>query len=125
MDKNLVLSIMIEELNLASRRYPAELARTVLLVSAKMTVCAGIARYNGGTKAKSITISSVIHTADATEDLRDTIRHELAHIVGMQRGDRGHGPVWKAIAISLGSSGRIFHTMEVARAPLPKLEDRK
>jgi predicted SprT family Zn-dependent metalloprotease len=66
----------------------------------------------------------VIHTEEDLPDLRDTIRHELAHIVAMQRNRyaEAHSPIWLKIAHSLGCSGNIRHEMQVYRRPKKRFE---
>jgi predicted SprT family Zn-dependent metalloprotease len=41
----------------------------------------------------------------------NTIRHELAHIIAYKKyNDRGHGPTWRAVAMSVGCNPRATAT---------------
>ena len=51
-----------------------------------------------------IKLSRVFIGTHAMEDLQDTIRHELAHLIAGLRAQ--HGPRWKAVAAELGATPR-------------------
>lgn len=60
---------------------------------------AGLCSYN----TRTLEFSTVISLAGSQEDFKDTVLHEIAHaLVG---SGEGHGPIWKAKAISIGCSG--------------------
>jgi predicted SprT family Zn-dependent metalloprotease len=56
---------------------------------------------------------------DWADTFNDTIPHEVAHIVTRYiygRNVKTHGPEWKKIAISLGSTGKRTHSMPLKKA---------
>ncbi len=49
------------------------------------------------------------------EMLKDTIPHEVAHLIGIylsvltsRKGDTAHGPLWKSMCLALGGIGEIY-----------------
>jgi predicted SprT family Zn-dependent metalloprotease len=66
---------------------------------------------------KRISLSRHLVEMNAESEVRDTILHEIAHALA-PRG-AGHGPVWQALALSIGCNGRRCYGHEVAR-PAPK-----
>jgi len=68
-----------------------------LEVSARMTSYAGWCYH----RSKTIRIAEwlVLRASDA--EIRDTVRHEVAHALAGAKAQ--HGPAWKALAIELGA----------------------
>lgn len=46
---------------------------------------------------------------NSCSEIRDTLLHEIAHIIAGPRA--GHGPGWQNVARILGCSGRVYHKM--------------
>tara|TARA_R110000850_G_scaffold272752_3_gene408256 strand:+ start:5550 stop:6065 length:516 start_codon:yes stop_codon:yes gene_type:complete len=114
-----ILSIAREELTLALAATTGEnherLLRARFQISNRMTSSGGTATV-GGPNTGLVKLSGPIFRdeANSEDDLRNTIRHELAHIA-VGRG-HGHGPVWKRMAKHLGCTGDRCHTMVTAQA---------
>jgi len=93
------------------------LQRAYFELSRRLKVAAGKATVGGprlGRVQLSVSIFCDPRNADRAEkELRDTVRHELAHVAAPQGS--GHGPVWKRLAIMLGDSGERCHDMAVTR----------
>jgi predicted SprT family Zn-dependent metalloprotease len=68
---------------------------------------------------QQISLSTYLVEANGEVEIRDTILHEIAHALA-PRG-AGHGPVWQALALSIGCTGRRCYGQEVAR-PVPKFK---
>jgi predicted SprT family Zn-dependent metalloprotease len=68
-------------------------------------------------RRKLISLSRYLVELNSEEEVRDTILHEIAHAL-LPRG-AGHGPAWKALALSIGCNGQRCYGREVAR-PAPK-----
>jgi SprT protein len=66
---------------------------------------------------RQISLSRHLVQLNSEQEVRDTILHEIAHALA-PRG-AGHGPVWKALARSIGCSGQRCYGQEVLR-PTPK-----
>ena len=66
---------------------------------------------------KRISLSQHLVEANGVEAVRETILHEIAHALA-PRG-AGHGPVWRALAQSIGCNGSRCYGNEVAR-PKPR-----
>ena len=66
---------------------------------------------------KRISLSRHLVEANGIAAVRETILHEIAHALA-PRG-AGHGPVWRALAQSIGCNGSRCYGSEVAR-PKPK-----
>jgi SprT protein len=64
-----------------------------------------------------ISLSRYLVEANGIEAVRETILHEIAHALA-PRG-AGHGPVWRALAQSIGCNGARCYGDEVRR-PKPK-----
>jgi len=121
MKNTTMLSIAAEELTTArtvlanNDEATSRLSLVRFELSNRMTRAAGMAHV-GGPKMGLVKLSVAIFTdprnADTAEkELRDTIRHELAHIaVGP---GHGHDRTWKLTAMLLGDSGDRCHTMAV------------
>jgi predicted SprT family Zn-dependent metalloprotease len=68
-------------------------------------------------RKREISLSKYLVELNDVAEVRETILHEIAHALA-PRG-AGHGPEWKALAISIGCNGRRCFGREVAR-PAPK-----
>jgi predicted SprT family Zn-dependent metalloprotease len=66
---------------------------------------------------KEISLSRYLVELNSEDEVRDTILHEIAHALA-PRG-AGHGPVWQAVAISIGCNGSRCYGDDVVR-PTPK-----
>jgi predicted SprT family Zn-dependent metalloprotease len=62
---------------------------------------------------KQISLSRYLVEINAEAEVRETILHEIAHALA-PRG-AGHGPVWRALAQSIGCNGRRCYGHEVIR----------
>jgi predicted SprT family Zn-dependent metalloprotease len=54
-------------------------------------------------RTKTITLSRHFVRLNDEDEVRETILHEVAHVIAGQEGDRGHGDVWKYYARHLGA----------------------
>jgi predicted SprT family Zn-dependent metalloprotease len=89
------------------------LARARFKISERMTSSGGTATV-GGKNTGLVKLSGPIarNEGNTEADLRNTIRHELAHIaVG---AGQGHGPVWKRQSLAYGCTGSRTHSMACA-----------
>jgi predicted SprT family Zn-dependent metalloprotease len=68
-------------------------------------------------RKKQISLSEYLVELNEVDQVQETILHEIAH-ARAPRG-AGHGPKWKALALSIGCNGRRCFGHEVAR-PAPK-----
>ena len=68
---------------------------------------------------KRISLSRYLVEANGVEAVRETILHEIAHALA-PRG-AAHGPVWRAVAQSIGCNGSRCYGNEVAR-PKPRFQ---
>lgn len=116
MEPSIALEVAREELKRIAYVFP-EIEGTEIRVSNRMTVCAGKASMNRRTGQKWITLSLVVHQEGAITELRDTIRHEIAHIIAFGYGDFSHGEVWRRVVKKIGGSGQRTHKMQVAKRP--------
>jgi predicted SprT family Zn-dependent metalloprotease len=66
---------------------------------------------------KRISLSRHLVEANGIEAVRETILHEIAHALA-PRG-AAHGPVWRAVALTIGCTATRCYGKEVAR-PKPK-----
>lgn len=66
---------------------------------------------------QEISLSSHLVELNGEAEVRDTLLHEIAHALA-PRG-AGHGPDWRAVAISIGCNGQRCYGKEIAR-PKPK-----
>ncbi len=70
-------------------------------------------------RKKQISLSAFLVESNAEPEVRDTILHEIAHALA-PRG-AGHGPAWKALALSIGCNGQRCFGQEIVR-PAPKYQ---
>jgi predicted SprT family Zn-dependent metalloprotease len=68
-------------------------------------------------RRRQISLSRHLVELNAEDEVRDTILHEIAHALA-PRG-AGHGPAWRALALSIGCNAQRCYGREVAR-PAPK-----
>lgn len=80
--------------------YPI-LGHMPIRVSTRMTRSGGSARFKGGKPFEIV--MSLPYYAESSNDLRNTVTHEAAHIVAGLAA--GHGPAWKMIHRSMGGDG--------------------
>lgn len=73
--------------------------------------------YGQANRDGHILISRVFLGTDALDDLEDTVRHELAHLIAGI--DERHGPSWRRVAKRLGATPRAR-----GRAVSPQLASR-
>ena len=110
----------LEEFRAAAEPAYPRLKRVQLqiVICQKNTVTAGWARVRG---AKSlfptgeITVNQPIHDRGSEEDLRDTVGHELAHIIDVVNGNKmSHGKSWKRVMTTLGLPPQRTHDMDTS-----------
>ncbi len=68
-------------------------------------------------RRRIISLSRYLVELNGEHEVRDTILHEIAHILA-PRG-AGHGPRWRVVALAIGCNGQRCYGREVAR-PTPK-----
>lgn len=68
-------------------------------------------------RRKQISLSRQLVELNSEGEVRDTILHEIAHVLA-PRG-AGHGPAWKSLALSIGCNAQRCYGREVAR-PAPR-----
>jgi len=62
---------------------------------------------------KHISISKYLAHLNSEEEVRDTVLHEIAHALAIERGqDDNHGPRWKSIAREIGCRAERCHSAE-------------
>ena len=94
-------------------QYEEQLRKVRFAWGAGMTRAAGNARSNSGL----IKFSKELWTINPPDNFRNTVLHEIAHvIVGWQEQ---HGPVWVRVAKEIGCTGERYHTLEVPHAYVP------
>ncbi len=95
------------------------LPRVTLRVSRRMTRSLGLISYtqSGGDRAvREIVIATHLLLPGNEQVLRDTLLHEMAHAEAwLEHGHRGHGPVWRRIAVRVGCSPRARTEARVRR----------
>ncbi|HVT10818.1 MAG TPA: SprT-like domain-containing protein [Fimbriimonadaceae bacterium] len=105
------LSDLAEEiLREAMARFP--LSYTPVVKWKRLRVSAGMAYYRIGT----IGLSSLI--LDTPEKLRQTLLHEYAHLLAVDRHGRkaaNHGVYWKQAMVDLGVEPKVRHNYECVR----------
>ena len=112
MDTIRISEIWAEEIFRARESFPKVRLfwRARLVLNKRLTALVGRATL-GGPKAGTVDISTQAFCVDSVpeDELRDTIRHELAHLMAYElEGDRGHGAAWKARAKQLGARPNRF-----------------
>ena len=98
---------LLEELCL---RFPLGYRPTLLWRPYRVT--AGMAYY----RARAIGLS--IHVLQTEDAMRETLLHEYAHLLAVQRAGKkasGHGPVWCQAMRDLGLEPKVRHNYEVVR----------
>jgi predicted SprT family Zn-dependent metalloprotease len=86
--------------------------------SNRMTRAAGLARigrFNGQVRLNTMELKLSVKLMErcSDEEKRETIIHELAHLVDFViRGSSNHDHNWKAISIALGSTGNRCHNID-------------
>lgn len=68
---------------------------------------------------REISVSRHLVKLNSEREVRDTILHEIAHVLA-PRG-AGHGPAWRSVAKAIGCDGRRCYGDEVVR-PRPKYQ---
>jgi predicted SprT family Zn-dependent metalloprotease len=78
----------------------------------------GVCKY----KSKVIGLSRHLTELNDVDHVKDTILHEIAHVIAGEHGDRGHGILWKMTAKTIGAKpSRCYSSAEVV-APAKPLE---
>ncbi len=78
-----------------------------LRISFRMSRRFGQVQLHNGERGERIALELAVNAdlllAENERELVDTLLHEMAHVEAwMRHGDRGHGPVWKAVARRVG-----------------------
>jgi predicted SprT family Zn-dependent metalloprotease len=97
-------------LNEACEQYPLGYKPTIEWRGLRVT--AGVAYYQLG----KIALSK--HVLQSSEQLRETLLHEYAHLLAFQRAGRrgaGHGVHWRKAMTDLGLPPKVTHKYEVKR----------
>lgn len=99
LDQTIIGAVVLRELDRALALYPMWAHPFAGLAFNRARRCYGQAHRDG-----RMVLSTVFIGTAALEDLEDTVRHELAHlIVGVEER---HGPRWRAVARKLGAVPR-------------------
>ncbi len=99
LDETMIGVVVLREADQALELYPDWAHPFAGLSFNRARRCYGQAHRDG-----RIVISKVFIGTDALDDLEDTVRHELAHlIVGI---DQRHGTAWRRVAKRLGAEPR-------------------
>lgn len=99
LDETIIGVIVLREVDRALSLYPQWVHPFSGLTFNRAHRCYGQAHRDG-----RIVISRVFVGTGALDDLEDTVRHELAHlIIGI---DKRHGPEWRRVARRLGAIPR-------------------
>ncbi len=91
-------------------RFP--LKRSPVLEWAPYRVTAGMAIYD----PPGIRLSRLV--LDDLQKVHDTLVHEFAHLLALERAGRagrGHGPAWKLAMSDLGAEAKVHHDFGVRR----------
>lgn len=99
LDRTLISAVVLRELDRALDRYPVWAHPFSGLVFSRARRSFGRAYRDG-----RIAISTVFVGTTALEDLEDTVRHELAHLIAGV--DQQHGSRWRRVAKDLGAVPR-------------------
>ena len=95
-----------------------EIAKTARLdVSNKMTRCAGIAYTRSGIVRISLPI---FRRRCNQSEIPEILAHELAHVIADKfvGTPQNHSPEWYFWARTLGSTGAIYHNLDIHSDPL-------
>ena len=103
------------------RRHPEHAAYLQDLrfrLSTRFTATAGRAYWQEGLIELS---KPIFELPENAEGLRNTVRHEIAHVVAnrMHRRNLGHSEPWQQVFLELGGDGRRCHSLERPR-PTPR-----
>jgi predicted SprT family Zn-dependent metalloprotease len=71
----------------------------------------GVARFG----PKEIGLSRPLTLLNDEKEVRDTILHEIAHVLAGSRA--GHGPAWRRVALMIGCNGDRQHVAKTPPAP--------
>lgn len=93
-----------------SDKYPI-LRSMPIRVSARMTRAGGSVRFRKGEPFEIVL--SLPFFADESNDLRNTVTHEAAHVVAGIKAK--HGPEWRRVHRSMGGTAERCHTMTLAQ----------
>ena len=96
-------------------KYGVDLSHTAISFNLKGRA-AGIAQYNRRTRATAIRFNKDMVARDAFDHvLKNTIPHEIAHVVCYLRPElgSGHNAGWQRVCLSLGGSAERCHQEEV------------
>jgi len=78
------------------------------LVQNKRKTALGVANF----RKKTIEISSVLSICVSLEEMKDTVLHEIAHVLaGLQAG---HGPKWRAACRKIGAKAECCHLVKTS-----------
>ncbi len=64
---------------------------------------------------KTISLSKALVALNSEECVLDVILHEIAHAYVVL--ERGHGPLWRAKALALGSDGKACYDSKLVNTP--------
>lgn len=123
-----VLRIHTECLKVIEQKYPETLEAIENLsveLNTRFATRAGSAQTNLVTKKVEIKLNYRL-LSENFEEIKNTYRHELAHIVASLKynANCGHDYRWKSIAISLGDTGERCHKMNVAKFRKPARKEK-
>mgnify|MGYP001619177687 CR=1 FL=1 len=105
---------ILQESAVACPQYADKLHGMKIVVSSRMTRCAGKAFYWQNTIKLSLPYFADDKNFD--EGLFNTVTHEAAHLIVGAVGRLGgpHGPQWRAVHRSMGGNGERCHEFELA-----------
>jgi len=82
--------------------------RNWTLTQNKRKAALGVANF----RKKTIEVSSVLSACVSLEEMKDTVLHEIAHVLaGLQAG---HGPAWRAACRKIGAKAERCHLMKTS-----------
>ena len=82
-----------------------------IIINTRLTSTAGRA-FHCGTK---IDLSAKLMTENPDYFARDTIPHEIAHIIADKRGSKGHDAIWRDTCKIIGFETTRCHSMQIKR----------
>ena len=94
--------------------------------SCRIHIVPNLGRAAGKADRSNVWINYAMLKQNSAHIIGDTIPHEIAHVVCMQKGwDFGHGPNWRRVASMLGANPRATFSGQATNIEVKKLRNRK